>query len=129
MKLQNAVIDQAVFKLFPDFYRALVIVREASNAPQNPVVAGLLHDAAREVVPIDLEKHPSIETWNEVHRRFGSNPNKYPSSIKALLKRVAAGRGLPFINTAVALFNIISIKYIIPCGGDDVDKIAGDLVL
>jgi len=29
----------------------------------------------------------------------------------------------------VALFNYISIKYLIPCGGDDVDKIEGNLHL
>ncbi len=40
-----------------------------------------------------------------------------------------AGGGLPFINSVVTLFNYISIKYLVPCGGDDIKKISGNLCL
>jgi DNA/RNA-binding domain of Phe-tRNA-synthetase-like protein len=36
---------------------------------------------------------------------------------------------LPYINTAVALFNYFSLKYILPSGGDDLDAVKGDLRL
>jgi len=61
--------------------------------------------------------------------KFGSNPDEFLPSIKSLLKRITKGGGLPFINSVVALFNYISIKYLIPCGGDDVEKVEGNLRL
>ena len=36
---------------------------------------------------------------------------------------------LPFINSVVALFNYTSLKYVLPCGADDVERIEGNLVL
>jgi DNA/RNA-binding domain of Phe-tRNA-synthetase-like protein len=49
--------------------------------------------------------------------------------VKSLLKRVQKGKPLPFINCVVAAFNYISLKYLVPCGGDDVSKIEGNLTL
>lgn len=39
------------------------------------------------------------------------------------------GKPLPYINDAVALFNAVSLKYLIPCGGDNIDVLAGDAQL
>jgi lysyl-tRNA synthetase class 2 len=36
---------------------------------------------------------------------------------------------LPYINTAVALFNYFSLKHVVPSGGDDLDTVKGDLRL
>ena len=47
----------------------------------------------------------------------------------SLIKRIQKGGGFPFINSVVALFNYISIKYLVPCGGDDLKTIKGNLRL
>ena len=36
---------------------------------------------------------------------------------------------MPYINTLVALMNGFSLKHLVPCGGDDLDSVQGDLVL
>ena len=80
--------------------------------------------------PIDLKTDPAAAAWNEAHRQFGSNPNKFPAAHCALLKRVQKpGAQLPFISKIVAIMNINSIEARMPVGGDDVMRAGGSLEL
>ena len=80
--------------------------------------------------PIDLKTDPLAAVWNDAHRQFGSNPNKFPPAHCALLKRVQKpGARIPFINKVVAIMNINSIRDITPVGGDDVIRANGSLEL
>ena len=51
------------------------------------------------------------------------------SSIEALLKRVDKDKPLSTINPLVDIYNSVSLTYAVPCGGEDLDKIVGDLHL
>jgi len=80
--------------------------------------------------PIDLKTDPRMTVWNDAHRQFGSNPNKFPPAHGALLKRVQKpGASIPFINKVVAIMNINSIQAITPVGGDDVGGVDSCLEL
>ena len=46
-----------------------------------------------------------------------------------MLKRVSTGKGLGTINPLVDIYNSISLKYAMPCGGEDMDKFIGDIRL
>ncbi len=124
------IVEKAIFEAFPDFKRGVVIVDDMKNEARNSKIASLLEEvmASRRGGENWLE-HEFIKAWEEAHRKFGSNPNRFPPSIKALIKRIQKGGRIPFINSAVALFNYISIKYLIPCGGDDADKVEGNMRL
>ena len=65
----------------------------------------------------------------EAFSGMGIKPKKNPPSVINLIKRCRAGKPLPFINPLVAIFNCISLKYLLPCGGDDRNVIEGDLRL
>lgn len=65
----------------------------------------------------------------EAFSGMGIKPKKNPPSVINLIKRCRAGKPLPFINPLVAIFNCISLKYLLPCGGDDLNVIEGDLRL
>lgn len=127
--LKKIIVENEIFDICPDFYRGLVIVSDLTNHTSYKRIRKLLK---RE---IDLQASsvtaddPRIEAWNGAHRKFGSSPETYPPSIKSLLLRIKENPALPFINSAVALFNYISLKYLLPCGGDDVESIEGDMVL
>ncbi|HBY57266.1 MAG TPA: hypothetical protein DEG96_05335 [Candidatus Atribacteria bacterium] len=127
--MRKVIIDPVIFTQFPDFKRGIIIVKDVENALSNKRIKRPLNKEIDKRVKEDLFEHPFIKAWDEAHLRFGSNPDKFPPSIKSLLKRIKKGGGFPFINSVVALFNYISIKYLIPCGGDDVDKIEGNLHL
>lgn len=126
--MKKIIIEKGVFNIFPGFKRGLVIVSDMRNQGSNQEIEEMLENQRllRQGTPLD---HEDISAWDEIHRKFGSNPNKFPPSIKSLIKRVQRGDRIPFVNPAVALFNYISLKYILPCGGDDLETIKGNLRL
>lgn len=118
-----------MFELFPNFYRGIVVVKEITNQKSYKPVRRLLKQAIDEQAELDAASEPRVLAWNEAHKTFGSQPDQYFPSIKSLLQRIKTNHDLPFINSAVALFNYISLKYVLPCGGDDIERVTGNLVL
>lgn len=128
--MQDIIQDQ-VFSLYPQFVRAVVIAHDLHISEHNPRIATFLSEvqAKSKKDGAQLLKHPRITVWDDAHRKFGSNPNRFPPSIRSLLERVLRGKPLPYINDAVALFNSISLKHLIPSGGDNLGVITGDVSL
>ncbi len=69
-----------------------------------------------------------ISVWREAFRKFKTKKGAR-SSIEALLKRVHKGNHIGAINPLVDLYNAISLKYALPCGGEDVESFVGDIRL
>jgi DNA/RNA-binding domain of Phe-tRNA-synthetase-like protein len=128
-RMRQIIIDQEIFDRFPDFRRGLIIVSDIENALSDDAISAMLTGEIQKKVGVNLLDNEFVKAWDSVYLKLGSNPNKFPPSIKSLLKRAAKSGGFPFINSIVALFNYVSIKYLIPCGGDDVQKIEGNLRL
>jgi lysyl-tRNA synthetase class 2 len=42
---------------------------------------------------------------------------------------VIRGRGLPYINTVVDAYNLVSLKHLIPMGGFNLDRVVGNIKL
>ncbi len=127
--MRKIIIEKEIFLKFPDFKRGILIIKDIRNSTFNKRINKLLEEQIRLRKGIDLNENEFIKVWDEIHKNFGSNPNKFPPSIKSLLKRVSKGEKIPFINCVVALFNFISMKFLIPCGGDDIEEIEGNLRL
>ena len=128
--MRRTIINQEIFIPFPDFKRGIIIIRDIENTLGNKRIKKPLNkEIEKRVKEGDCSERPFVKAWEEAHLKFNSDPTKYPPSIKALLKRINKGGGFPFINSVVALFNYISIKYLVPCGGDDIDRIEGNLCL
>jgi len=127
--MRKVIIDSEIFTKFPDFKRGIIVISNIENALSNKRIKRPLNKEIEKRIKENYDEHPFIRAWDEAHLKFASDPDKFPPSIKALLKRIKMGGGFPFINSVVALFNYISVKYLIPCGGDDVDKIEGNLHL
>jgi len=126
-------IDPAIFASYPGYLRGVLVLSEMANHGEQEDVVRLLREAertARERYTLEtLRDDPKIASWREAFMKFGTNPNRYPPSIENLLRRVLKGGTLPYINTPVALMNTVSLRHGLPCGGDDLGKIEGDLVL
>jgi DNA/RNA-binding domain of Phe-tRNA-synthetase-like protein len=129
--MRQIIVTPAVYEKFPDFVCGIIIVKDIQIAQKNKRIKKPLNKMIeqRKAESQNLINHPYLKAWDEAHRRFGSDPEQYLPSIKSLLTRIMAGGGLPFINSVVTLFNYISLKYLIPCGGDDIKKISGNLCL
>jgi DNA/RNA-binding domain of Phe-tRNA-synthetase-like protein len=117
-------VNEKIFQDFPLFRRGIVVASGIQNQGVSEELEGLLHGAVESAgrQPIDVKADPRVVVWSEAHRRFGSNPNKFPPAHFALIKRVRKpGIHLPFINKVVAIMNYNSIVDVIPVGGDDLE--------
>jgi DNA/RNA-binding domain of Phe-tRNA-synthetase-like protein len=125
-------IHPKIFEDYPAFRRGIVIAKNLDNQDHSQELEEMLNRAVSQAAqaPIDLKTDPLATAWNDAHRQFGSNPNKFPPAHCALLKRVQKpGTRMPFINKVVAIMNINSIQDKTPVGGDDVVRANGSLEL
>jgi DNA/RNA-binding domain of Phe-tRNA-synthetase-like protein len=129
----RSVVTPEVFKIFPDYIRGVVSARNINNKGEKPELIELLRQvearATQDPSLLEIKAHPRIANWRAAYTKFGTNPNKYYSSIESLCRRARRGDQLPYINTAVALFNYFSLRYIVPSGADDLTSVKGDLRL
>jgi DNA/RNA-binding domain of Phe-tRNA-synthetase-like protein len=125
-------ISQEIFQNHPSFRRGVVIAKNICNVGESPELLHLLQQSIEKAAenPINLDTDLRIVLWNEAHRQFGSNPNKYLPSHRALLKRVQkVGTTIPFINRIVSIMNLNSITSKMPIGGDDLLQVDQGLEL
>ena len=126
------MIDDRFRALFPEAIIGLVVASGIDNRREHDEIAAGLAAAvlaAQEAIgEADLAAHPAVAPWRAAYGRFGIKPSKHRSSIEGLL-RAARSRGVPSINPLVDLYNTISLSALLPCGGEDLDAIQGDLRL
>jgi DNA/RNA-binding domain of Phe-tRNA-synthetase-like protein len=126
-------VNQEVLERFPNYRAVILYASGLKNTTSTGESTAWLREAegeSRERFAHDsLKDHPHIRLWQEAFSTFGAKPSKYPSSVEALLKRVLSDKELPSINALVDAYNASSIRYVIPIGGEDRDRLQSDLEL
>jgi len=119
-------VEPVIFEMFPAFRRGVVVATGIGNTHTDPETARLLAAAAAGA-SADPAK---IEVWNEAYRKFGADPDRHTPSIRFLYQQIQKGKPPRPISKVVDLFNIISLRWMAPCGGDDLAALdGGDVVL
>jgi DNA/RNA-binding domain of Phe-tRNA-synthetase-like protein len=116
-------ISPDFLSLVPEFQRGVVVARGLDNTGSHNEVANLLACEWERARAADRLTLPHIAAWDEVYRRFGANPEQQTPSIRFLLQQAARGKSVRSITTLVDIFNIVSLRYGFPCGGDDLDTL------
>ena len=127
-------IKPEIYEKFPSFNAIVIYAKNISNQPSSEYSSQKLNSIeqskTKELAKYNkLSEHPYIAAWRKVYSAFGAKPKKYHCSAEALLKRVLKGDSIPRINYLVDIYNAISMKYVIPIGGEDWDKLSSDLHL
>lgn len=127
-------IDPKIFQTFPGVVIGVVVIEGMDNHGHNDeVLQKLRTEESRQkeiLTGIELGTLPEIIAWRDIYKKFGSNPHDYHSSVESLLRRTRAGiKPLPQINTLVDIYNYLSLRYHLPVGAEDLDKVTGDIVL
>lgn len=126
-------IDSEIFEQYPGLLLGVLVLTGVNNSGQddelNQQLASAQAKVRQNLAGVTLSEHPRIASWREAYRAFGVKAKQYPSSIENLLKRVLKGEELRSINPLVDLYNVVSLRHLVPVGGEDLDALKGDLRL
>jgi len=126
-------LSPAVTERFPDYHGLVLIATGLTNGPSDERTLTLLREAeaqARQTFATMLPAaHPHVVAWQEAFRAFGMKPKKTMNSAEALITRVVKGGELPAINRLTDAYNAVSVRFVVPCGGEDLDQVVGTVTL
>ena len=118
---------------YPGVHIGVIVCRGLNNKTSYGQLSSLrteaLDEARAQMGDRPPTKHPHIASWREMYRSFGTKPADYRPSAENLIRRAMKTGELHQINTAVDLYNVVSVKYILPMGGFDLDQIEGTIRL
>jgi DNA/RNA-binding domain of Phe-tRNA-synthetase-like protein len=126
-------VTPELFEKFPETRLGIVIAHGINNQGQEGEVLEMLRleqtKLSERLGSAPITEHPHIAPWREAYRAFGAKPKNHPSSVENLVRRVSKGHALPHINTVVDIYNTISLRHLVPVGGEDLDTLQGDVLL
>jgi DNA/RNA-binding domain of Phe-tRNA-synthetase-like protein len=126
-------VTDSIFERYPEVVLGVVTVHGIDNSRVGDALLALLRREEEGVrtalAGSQISEHPHIAPWREAYRKFGAKPKDHPSSIENLVRRVLKGQPVPRINPLVDLYNTISLRHLVPVGGEDLDAVEGDVLL
>lgn len=130
--MKRFVIEDEFWNLFPSSKIGVVICHDIDNSIGNEEYKKMILQGEEEALKYlknsEFSNNQVIKVWRDAFKKFKTKKGAR-SSIEALLKRVHNGNNIGTINPLVDIYNSISLKYALPCGGEDVDKFIGDIRL
>lgn len=131
--MKKFIIEEDFFHLFPKAKIGVVVCHGIDNTiKEEKEYEGMLLSSEKEALKhlqhAEFSQNPVIKVWREAFQKFKTKKGAR-SSIEALLKRVHHGNHIGTINPLVDIYNSISLKYALPCGGEDIDKFVGNIRL
>ena len=120
-------VSNVLFEKHPALQIAVLKVQDFENTVVKKGITEKLRKVGEKIrneyTSDTLGNIDAVKVWRDAYSGFGAKPKKYKSSVEALLRRVIAGEEIPSINPLVDVYNYISLKYLLPLGADDLDKI------
>ncbi|UIO44007.1 B3/4 domain-containing protein [Brevibacillus brevis] len=131
--MSRFIIEDDFWSLFPHAKIGIVICQGIDNSSRDvEKYEKLLREAEKEAHKFlrleEFSSNPVISVWREAFQQFKTKKGAR-CSIEALLKRVKNGNPIGTINPLVDIYNSISLRYGLPCGGEDIDTFVGDIRL
>jgi len=120
----DPALKQACSSLAVSCVQGSVVV-QPSNASMLEKLNLLGQQIARDLPADKISVQPAVAATRDTYRSLGKDPSRYRGSSEALLRRVASGKGLYFINNVVDINNLISLESSLPIGTYDCSKIVG----
>ncbi len=128
--MKKIKINTQIFKDNKELHIGVVIAQNINN--KNIDTKDLIKNAKNTFLNkyhgLKILDLPEIDNWRKNYKSFGAKKG-YRSSIETLTKRVLKSGELPSINPLVDIYNCTSLNYLFPCGGEDLNKIFGNLLL
>jgi len=131
--MKKFVIEDDFWNLFPNARIGVVACHGIDNSIKDKdKYDDMIHNSEKEALKYfknaEFSSNEVIKVWREAFQKFKTKKGAR-SSIEALLKRVNNGNYLGTINPLVDIYNSISLRYGLPCGGEDIDTFVGNIKL
>lgn len=131
--MKKFIIEDDFWELFPNAKIGIITCNGIDNTIKDEnqykdMISQGEKEALSHLPNEEFSSNEVIKVWRDAFKKFKTKKGAR-SSIEALLKRVSTGKGLGTINPLVDIYNSISLKYAMPCGGEDMDKFIGDIRL
>ncbi|MCX0402064.1 B3/B4 domain-containing protein [Clostridium perfringens] len=131
--MKKFIIEDDFWELFPNAKIGIITCNGIDNTIKDEnqykdMISQGEKEALNHLPNEEFSSNKVIKVWRDAFKKFKTKKGAR-SSIEALLKRVSTGKGLGTINPLVDIYNSISLKYAMPCGGEDMDKFIGDIRL
>lgn len=131
--MKKFIIEDDFWELFPNAKIGIITCNGIDNTIKDEnqykdMISQGEKEALSHLPNEEFSSNEVIKVWRDAFKKFKTKKGAR-SSIEALLKRVSTGKELGTINPLVDIYNSISLKYAMPCGGEDMDKFVGDIRL
>ncbi|WP_099190295.1 B3/B4 domain-containing protein [Tepidibacter mesophilus] len=131
--MKNFVIEDDFWDLFPNTKIGVILCHGIDNSIKDKdrykdMIYNSEKEALKYLKNAEFSSNEVIKVWRDAFKKFKTKKGAR-ASIEALLKRVYNGNHLGTINPLVDIYNSISLRYGLPCGGEDIDTFVGDIRL
>ncbi len=129
--MNRITISEKIKELLPDLMLGIMEVKvttQASTEEATQIINERVKELEAIMTPESIRQMNTVKANKDAYRKLGKDPNRYRPASEALLRRVANGKGLYFINNVVDTLNLISINTGYSICGYDIDKIEGDII-
>ena len=131
--MKKFIIEDDFWELFPNAKIGIITCNGIDNTIKDEnqykdMISQGEKEALTHLTNEEFSSNEVIKVWRDAFKKFKTKKGAR-SSVEALLKRVSTGKGLGTINPLVDIYNSISLKYAMPCGGENMDKFIGDIRL
>ena len=123
-------IEKKIFEKYPNLKVGIIVVDNLNNKINIDIKESLdevMNNKIEKFKDVELANYNVIKTWREIYKSFGEK--KARSSVEALIRRTINQNPVRSINPLVDIYNLISLKYEVPGGGEDLNKINNDIIL
>ena len=127
----SIIISDLMRSKAPTLFVKTRVVRDIRVSPPPPALEGRKQETLARWAKdpeVRLETYPLIVVYREMQEQLGGDPQMLPAVESVLVRGILKHR-FPTVNSVVDAANLVSIKYLVPIGLFDLDKIIGDLEL
>jgi DNA/RNA-binding domain of Phe-tRNA-synthetase-like protein len=125
-------VSKEVFQKMDNVCFGIVVAKGINNEENKKIIELLKNSIELTETKFQDRKVKEVEEivyYRDSFVKLGINPNKFMSSIEAIITRVAKKKGFPSINPIVDLGNAVSIKYLVPLGAHDIEASEDDICI
>jgi DNA/RNA-binding domain of Phe-tRNA-synthetase-like protein len=126
-------VQKELFDILPGLAIGMVVAKDLDNTRPSKQIDDLLTQAVEEMkknfIGDKPQDHPRIKPWRTAFSKLSISGSKFQSSVESMSRRILKGDPFPRINPLVDLYNSVSLRFLVPMGGHDLNTVEGNIQL